>query len=198
MNAQLSRPVDNDEGGRIAFYPSITIKPSSSTSLSLSPSFDHDRTAQQFVTSFSDPDVQPGFGGMRYVFGRLEQKTFAIDTRLNATFTPTLTLQLFAQPFLASGHYTSFKEFAKPRSSSMIRYGKDNGSSITKSTTIEGQTIYTVDPDGTGAASPFVVDNPDFNVRSLRGTAVMRVPPRLDAVLRVDAGPRRVRSVRRL
>ena len=174
MNAQLSRPVDNDEGGRIAFYPSITIKPSSSTSLSLSPSFDHDRTAQQFVTSFSDPDVQPGFGGVRYVFGRLEQKTFAIDTRLNATFTPTLTLQLFAQPFLASGHYTSFKEFAKPRSSSMIRYGKDNGSSITKSTTIEGQTIYTVDPDGTGAASPFVVDNPDFNVRSLRGTAVMR------------------------
>ena len=174
MNAQVSRPVDNDEGGRVAFYPSITIKPSSSTSLSLSPGFDHDRTAQQFVTSFSDPNAQSGFGGVRYVFGRLEQKTFSIDTRLNATFTPTLTLQLFAQPFLASGHYTSFKEFAKPRSASMIRYGKDNGSSITKSTTVEGQTIYTVDPDGTGEAATFIVDNPDFNVRSLRGTAVMR------------------------
>ena len=68
------------------------------------------------MTSFSDANAPAGFGGRRYVFGRLEQKTFAIDTRINATFTPTLTLQLFAQPFLASGHYTSFKEFAKVKS----------------------------------------------------------------------------------
>jgi hypothetical protein len=174
FNAQVSRPLDNDEGGRVAFYPSITIKPSSSTSLSLSPSFDHDYTAQQFVTSFSDPGAPAGFGGTRYVFGRLEQKTFSLDTRLNATFTPNLTLQLFAQPFLASGHYTSFKEFEKPRSASMIRYGKDNGSSITKATNESGDTFYTIDPDGSGGAAPFTVDNPDFNVRSLRGTAVMR------------------------
>jgi hypothetical protein len=174
FNAQVSRPLDNDEGGRVAFYPSITIKPSSSTSLSLSPSFDHDYTAQQFVTSFSDPGAPAGFGGTRYVFGRLEQKTFSLDTRLNATFTPNLTLQLFAQPFLASGHYMSFKEFEKPRSASMIRYGKDNGSSITKATNESGDTYYTIDPDGSGGASPFTVDNPDFNVRSLRGTAVMR------------------------
>ena len=39
-----------------------------------------------------------------------------MDTRLNTTFTPNLTLELFAQPFLASGHYTSFKEFAEPHS----------------------------------------------------------------------------------
>ena len=31
------------------------------------------------------------------------------------TFTPTLTLQLFAQPFVASGAYSSFREFAAPR-----------------------------------------------------------------------------------
>ena len=45
---------------------------------------------------------------------------------------------------------------------------------MAKGTNSDGQTIYTIDPDGTGAASPFVVDNPDFNVRSLRGTAVLR------------------------
>lgn len=39
-------PVDNTEGGRVAFYPSVTLKPSSRILLSLSPSFDHDRTAQ--------------------------------------------------------------------------------------------------------------------------------------------------------
>jgi hypothetical protein len=33
---------------------------------------------------------------------------------------------------------------------------------------------YTIDPDGAGPAAAFTVGNPDFNIRSLRGTAVMR------------------------
>ena len=31
-----------------------------------------------------------------------------------------------------------------------------------------------IDPDGAGAAPSFTVNQPDFNVRSLRGNAVMR------------------------
>ncbi|MEO8194080.1 MAG: DUF5916 domain-containing protein [Gemmatimonadales bacterium] len=174
MNVNYVLPVGTDEGGRAAFYPSLTFKPSSSTSISVSPSYDHDFTAQQFITSLSDPATPAGFGGRRYVFGRLEQKTFSMDTRVNATFTPNLTLQLFAQPFLASGHYTNFKEFAKPKSGDMTLYGRDNGSTITKDTNAPGGTLYTVDPDGNGAAAPFSFGNPDFNIRSLRGTAVMR------------------------
>jgi hypothetical protein len=122
------------------------------------------------VTSFADADTPAGFGGTRYVFAKLEQKTFAMDTRVNATFTPNLTLQLFAQPFLASGHYTNFKEFTKPKSDNMLMYGKGNGSTIVKNA--DGS--FTIDPDGTGVAAPFDVGNPDFNFRSLRGTAVMR------------------------
>jgi hypothetical protein len=34
--------------------------------------------------------------------------------------------------------------------------------------------VYTVDPDGAGAAAPFTIANPDFNFRSLRGNAVFR------------------------
>jgi hypothetical protein len=174
LNVNYVTPVGNDEGGRTAFYPSLTVKPTSSTTISVSPSYDHDFTAQQFVTSLQDAQAPSGFAGTRYVFGRLEQKTFVVDTRINATFTPTLTLQLFAQPFLASGHYTNFKEFVRPRSGEMSRYGRDNGSTIAKSTDESGGITYTVDPDGSGAAAPFTFGNPDFNVRSLRGTAVMR------------------------
>ena len=173
LNYNLSLPVDNSEGGRQSYSPSVTLKPSSSMSLTLSPSYDHDFTAQQFVMSFNDATVSAGFGNVRYVFGRLEQKTFSMDTRLNTTFTPNLTLELFAQPFLASGHYTSFKEFAKPHSGQMNYYGRDNGSTITSANTANGKT-YTVDPDGNGAASPFSFGSPDFNFRSLRGTAVVR------------------------
>ena len=94
---------------------------------------------------------------------------------MNATFTPNLTLELFAQPFLASGHYTSFKEFAKPKSGTMTYFGRDNGSTVIANNNTSGRTTsYTVDPDGNGSAAPFSFDNPDFNVRSLRGTAVVR------------------------
>jgi hypothetical protein len=175
LSVNYITPVGSSEGGRTSVNPSFTIKPLSSISLELGPSWDHDFTAQQFITSFSDPNAPAGFGGTRYVFGRLEQKTFAINTRLNTTFTPNLTLELFAQPFLASGHYTSFKEFVKPKSGQMIYYGRDNGSTVTSTTDASGRVgTYTVDPDGGGVAQPFTFGNPDFNVRSLRGTAVMR------------------------
>jgi hypothetical protein len=176
VQVQHITPVDNTEGGRDAFYPSVTIKPSSRTLLSLSPSYDHDKTAQQFVATITDPTAPAVFNGKRYVFGRLEQKTFSMDTRLNMTFTPTLTLQLFAQPFIASGSYTSFKEFAEAKSRKMVFYGRDNGSTVTPNTssTPGHVTGYTIDPDGPGAAQAFSIDNPNFNFQSLRGTGVLR------------------------
>jgi hypothetical protein len=174
LQAQHIMPVDNTEGGRDAFYPSVTIKPSSRILVSLSPSYDHDRTAQQFVTAVTDPTAPAVFNGRRYVFGRLDQKTFAMDTRLNMTFTPALTLQLFAQPFIASGSYSNFKEFAGARTRKMLYYGVDNGSRITPSAASGHVSGYSVDPDGSGAAAPFSFDNPNFNFQSLRGTGVLR------------------------
>ncbi len=172
---QVIKPVDNTEGGRVAYYPSMTFKPSTRLLVSLSPSYDHDRTAQQYVTAVADPAVAAPFAGTRYVFGRLEQKTFSLNTRVNTTFTPTLTLELFAQPFLASGRYTSFKEFAEAKSRRMFFFGRDNGSTVATNTDAAGDvTGYTIDPDGAGAAAPFTFDNPDFNSRSLRGTGVLR------------------------
>jgi hypothetical protein len=174
LQVQRSTPVDNSEGGRLAFYPTITVKPSSRILVSVSPSYDHNFTAQQYVTSVTDPAAPTGFGGARYVFGRLEQKTFSVDTRTNVTFTPNLTLELFAQPFLASGRYTSFKEFSEPKSRRMNFFGRDNGSTVSSATAADGSVTYTVDPDGGGAAQPFTFGNPDFNSRSLRGTGVLR------------------------
>ena len=157
-------PVDNTEGGRVAYYPSVTIKPSSRFLVNLSPTIDLDNTAQQYVTQVIDATVAPQFAGTRYVFGRLRQKTFSLDTRVNTTFTPNLTLELFAQPFLSSGKYTSFKEFAEVKSRRMNYFGRDNGSTVVANTDAQGKLIgYTIDPD-----------NPDFNFRSLRGTSVLR------------------------
>ena len=53
-------------------------------------------------------------------------------------------------------------------------FGRDNGSTVSRSTAADGSVTYTVDPDGPGAAPAFTFSNPDFNSRSLRGTGVLR------------------------
>jgi hypothetical protein len=176
VQVQYIKPVDNTEGGRVAYYPSVTMKPSSRVLVSLSPSLDIDNTAQQYITAVTDATVAPSFAGTRYVFGRLQQKTLSMDTRVNVTFTPNLTLEMFAQPFLASGKYSSFKEFAEVKSRHMNIFGRDNGSTVVKATDPSGGAItYTIDPDGPGGVAPaFTFDNQDFNFRSLRGTGVLR------------------------
>jgi hypothetical protein len=176
FQVQYIRPVDNTEGGRVAYFPSVTLKPSSRLLLSLSPSLDIDNTAQQYVTAVSDATVSPAFAGTRYIFGRIHQKTLSMDTRTNVTFTPNLTLEMFAQPFLASGKYTSFKEFAEVKSRHMNFFGRDNGSTVATNRDAQTGAItgYTIDPDGPGPAAPFTFSNPDFNLRALRGTGVLR------------------------
>jgi Domain of unknown function (DUF5916) len=176
LQFQYLPPVDTHEGGQVAYYPSVTLKPSSRLLLTFAPSFVADNTAQQYVESVADATAPAGFAGTRYIFGRLQQKTLSMDTRVNMTFTPNLTLEMFAQPFLASGRYSSFKEFAEVKSRRMNIFGIDNGSTVVKNTDpVSGAlTGYTIDPDGAGAAPAFTFDNPDFNLRSLRGTGVLR------------------------
>jgi len=177
FTVQVSTPRDNSEGGRVFYAPGVTLKPSSRLLIGLSPSADLNNTAQQYVTSVADATAPTGFAGSRYVFGRVQQKTLSMDTRVNMTFTPNLTLEMFAQPFLASGKYSSFKEFAEVRSDHMNIYGRDNGSTIVANTDPQtgALTGYTVDPDGpAGPAAPFSFDNQNFNIRSLRGTGVLR------------------------
>ncbi len=145
----------------------ITYRPSSNISIGLSPSFEHGESAAQYVTAVDDPTATL-FYGRRYVFADLEQNALSMNTRLNVTVTPTLTLEVFAQPLISSVRYTGFKEFTAPRQVAKSVYGRDMG------TITEEEESYTVDPDGDGPAEPFSFDKPDFNLRSLRGNAVLR------------------------
>jgi hypothetical protein len=121
------------------------------------------------VTAVTDPTAT-AFGGTRYVFGFIHTRTVSLDTRVNWTFTPDLTLQLFAQPFIASGRYSSFREFAAPRALEKREYGTQIGTIERDAAT----STYRVDPDAGGPAAAFEFDDPDFTDSSLRGTAVLR------------------------
>jgi hypothetical protein len=125
------------------------------------------------VDTVADPTAA-AFAGHRYVFSRIDQTSLSLDTRLNVTFTPTLTLELYVQPFFASGKYSDFEEFARPRALRKLVYGRDVGT-ITPVLGARGHVdSLRVDPDAAGPAPPFTFANPDFSDRSLRGNAVLR------------------------
>ena len=79
-----------------------------------------------------------------------------------------LPFQECLQPFLGVGKYDEFKELAKPKTYDYNIYGRG------ASTIAYNGDEYLVDPDGSGPAAPFSFGNPDFNVKSLRGTVVLR------------------------
>jgi hypothetical protein len=158
----------------LVLRPGVALKPSTNVFVSLTPSYIADEDAAQYVTAVSDPTAT-SFYGNRYVFGFIKTHTVSLDTRVNWTFTPNLTLQLFAQPFIATGEYLSFREFAAPRTVRKLVYGQDIGTIARTPATPTSDAFYTVDPDGlAGPAVPFTFGDPDFTFRSLIGNAVVR------------------------
>jgi hypothetical protein len=87
---------------------------------------------------------------------------------------PTLSFQVYIQPFVASGKYTGFKYLKRSKSYDFINYG-ENGSTLTGDISENGViNSYTLDPDAGGPAPSQTISNPDFNYISLRGNAVFR------------------------
>jgi hypothetical protein len=153
----------------------VTVRPSSSINVSVSPNLSKYHNTIQFVRGATDPLATATYG-RRYVFADLFQTTLSATTRVEWTFTPLLSLQLYAQPFASAGRYKGFKELAQPGTEQYAVYGRDNGSTVTPATDpMTGNTLsYSVDPDGPGVAPSFNIDNPDFRTHSLRGNAVVR------------------------
>jgi hypothetical protein len=161
----------SSQSGSWNWSPSLGIrwKPGSNFNISLNPRYSTSHDVAQWVTAVDDEFMADTYG-TRYIFAAIDQKTVSCSIRLNWIFTPRLSLQAYIQPFIAVGSYKGFKELARPRSFAFNRFGQGD-SSISYSDVDE---LYTVDPDGPGAAPVFTFGNPDFNYKSLRGTIVLR------------------------
>lgn len=131
----------------------------------LSPQFAREFSYVQYVDTYVDETAINTFGN-RYVFAELDQKTLSSSIRLNWTFTPKISLQVYVQPLISAGNYNNYKELKTPGTYDFLTYGQE-GSTFNSETNI-------ADPDGNGPAQPIEIDNPDFNVESLRGNAVLR------------------------
>jgi len=152
----------------------VDVRPSAALRVRLGPQWAHEKDTDQFVRSLADPLAAATFG-RRYVFADVEATTVSMATRVDWTFTPNLSLQVYAQPFQARGDFRGYKELLRPGAFDFAVYGRDAGTIARNDTT----GVYTVDPDGAaGPAQPFTVARAfgerDFELRSLRGSAVLR------------------------
>jgi hypothetical protein len=155
-------------GYSISVGGGLTWKPSPNFSLSIGPSYTFRYAEGQWVRSVVDP-LKTSTYGVRYVLSDIDQKTLPVEMRVNWTFTPRLSLQAYLQPYIGTGDYYAFKELQAARTFDFDYYGDGD------STIALADGVYTVDPDGTGGpAAPFTFSDPDFNLKSLRGTVVLR------------------------
>ena len=94
---------------------SLNYRPTSSVRLSVGPNLSRSRNPAQWVDTQSDETATATYGN-RYVFATVDATELSMDTRVDWTFTPTLSLQLFAQPFVSSNRFHDYRSLARPRS----------------------------------------------------------------------------------
>lgn len=168
-------------GGGSTVGTSLTVRPVPAISASIGGNYQNTVTAQQYVTSKSDTSFVATFG-REYVFSDVRRHTFDFTTRFNVTFSPNLSLQLYAQPFVATGEYSRLKQLARARSLDYIVYGETSGSTLDCFDATDRKipcgsakaAYYVADPDGSGPHASILISNRNFNVRSLRGNSVLR------------------------
>jgi hypothetical protein len=155
---------ENELGGQTyRLSGSVSFRPGPRWQLAVDPNYLRDKYPQQYVSTLEGG--RPETFGRRYVFGFIDRSTLLAQVRVSYTLKPDLTLDLYAEPFAASGRYLRFGELAAPRSRALRVYGTDG-------------TTVAVDPDGSrtisDGAQAFTLDNGDFNVRSFRSNLVLR------------------------
>lgn len=158
--------VKNELGGsNVAVFAGFGYRPSSRVGFSVDPQWYRFIDKRQYVTTL-EGGLDATYG-RRYVFATADQTVLAATLRLNYTFTPDVTLELFAQPFTAAGEYSGYGEQAEPRVLPLREYGTD-GTTMTA----ESDQYYRVDDSRTGTS--FQVANQNFSNFSFRSSVVLR------------------------
>jgi hypothetical protein len=158
---------------------SATWRPSATVELRAGPSYERSRTIGYLVATVPDSTATATYGA-RYVFGPLEQTTLAASLRANVTFTPSLSLQLYAEPFTSGARSVDLRELRRARSAEIVSYRDDPSAHVVRLASGDYRVTRT---QAGGVVRTFDVPDPDARYRSLRGSAVLRWEYRPGATL---------------
>jgi hypothetical protein len=163
-NGGLTYATDEQGGLTANVNAGISLRPGTRWQVSVTPRYIREINSQQYVTT--RPDGRPETYGQRYIFSYIDRSTFSTQVRMGYTLRPDLTLDVYAEPFAASGRYYDFGELDVPRARDLRSYGVAPDTSITREA--DGSHVI---KDGNGS---FTLNNLDFNDRSFRSNVVLR------------------------
>jgi len=155
---------NNDDGASTRRVTGlVSMRPGPRWQLTVSPFYDRVTEPQQYVSTLAGG--RPITFDNRYVFAFIDRSTASMEFRLGLTLRPDLNLDVYAEPFAASGHYYDYGELLEPASRERLKYGTAG-------------TVLSVNPDGSqvvsAGGSTFTLRNRDFNTLSFRSNVVLR------------------------
>ncbi len=166
----------DDAGNRdVSGSLSLELKPASSLSLEVGPCYSWEKGDAQYHDTIADPSMAATFGN-RYVFSDLDYRQISVESRIDWTFSPKLTLQAYMQPLIATADYSRPKELAEAGTRRFNIYGQDNGSTVVLQPDEEDNPDqpWLVTPDGSDPTNTFRLADRDFNIKSLKVNMVLR------------------------
>jgi len=162
-NGSVTAATDEAGGRTLNLNGGLSFRPGARWQLSATPTYIRQTDSQQYVTTLSGGREETY--DRRYVFSYIDRSTLSTQLRMSYTLKPDLNLDVYTEPFAASGRYYDFGELSAPRARLLRVYGTDG-------------TTVSLEPDDsrivTDGASTFTLDNSDFNVRSFRSNLVVR------------------------
>jgi len=102
------------DGGRSTLWrvrPYVTVRAGGRLSAELGTRYQRNRDNTQWVATVGDAASDTA----HHVFAHLDQELLSFTGRLDVTATPTLSVQLYAEPFVTAGEYVRVRELADPR-----------------------------------------------------------------------------------
>lgn len=160
-HANLTTMEDGGYSRRIS--TTVSFRPGPQWQFSLNPEYDRRTDAVQYVTTLGGG--RPEIYNNRYVFAYIDRTTISMEYRLGLTIKPDMNLDVYAEPFAASGRYYDHGELLVPRRADRLTYG-------------QGGTVLVVRPDGSREVrvgdATFTLRNRDFNTLSFRSNVVLR------------------------
>jgi hypothetical protein len=156
---------NNEEGGeRQRYETSLSVRPDPRWQFSMNPYYERLTEPQQYVATIAGG--RPETYDSRYVFAFIDRSTIATELRLGFTLRPDLNLDVYAEPFAASGRYYRFGELLTPGTRDRFTYGEAPDTSI--ATNPDGRRTVAVGDQS------FTLNARDFNSLSLRSNVVLR------------------------
>ncbi len=159
----------------------VTARPSETLEVSFEPEWTSAYGTDQYLFSAADPNAPDGFGGRRYLFADVRSEALFLAASVDWAFSPDVTLQLYAGPYIDARRYVGYRQLAARRSYDFVRFGETAGTALDPfavgpddeavPSTFEAADFF----EATDAAGESVrIYDEDFTYLSLRGNAVAR------------------------